>query len=313
MNELRPQLKPPRKSRGGKARRRAQPTGTRRILRRLFKRRLPYMTVCWVAIAIYIALLIPLLVMEGAGIRPIGAAAALSAFMTGAFDFPFIGLPFVLAPSLQFLPWYILRRRLAKAGFDKEDVNGAAFLAGTVHGPAVLLWRIPSADFLAGVPIDPRKHGWSFVRLLHRYQYRNRMPADGSDPPALRAERRGRNGWINSILVVGFLFAIPTASGLANIRERTAEGEWLSVRVLMIESEFAKLSEARQQRVLEVALRRAEQVLAASPADRRALEIAALAAERLGDSEAAEGYRQREARARGVPVPAAAPEPEAGP
>lgn len=243
--------------------------------------------------------------------NPIGGMAAFAAFLEGFVVSVF--MVWIVVSYASFVPGIILRRRIDKAGFDREATRFVAAVAVEAHGPATLLWRIPPPDFLDGVPVDPAKQGWTFVRLLHRYQDPGRSSREGGETPASRARRRARNGWIAIVVCFGLAAIWPVGAGIANIPGGKSEREWESVRTLMAPARFAELSEARQQRILEVALRRTEVILAANPADSTALRIAARAAEGLGDSEAAEGYRQREARARGVPVPAAAPEPEAGP
>lgn len=213
---------------------------------------------------------------------------ALAAFLHGMMtpaQFAVAAYLLVIAACVLRLHWAVSR-----AGFGFKVGRLVSMLAGAVHGPLVMFWRIPRAESLAGVPMDPDRRPWSFVRLLHQYQFRGRMPADGSEPPALRAGRRGRNGGLAAMAVAVALAAWPIGAGLANIPRETGKHQHLWAYERLHGRYLPEVSEARQRGDHEAALRRAEAALARNPEGRYALRSAARSSAALGRQEEARGY-----------------------
>lgn len=94
-------------------------------------------------------------------------------------------------------PMVVFLLKLGRAGWRIKDHAELAALALIVHGMALYFWRIPKAESLAAVPLDPDRYGWTFLRTLHQYQYRLRGEAFDSSHPSLAPGRRGRAGAIS--------------------------------------------------------------------------------------------------------------------
>lgn len=119
--------------------------------------------------------------------------AAMDSLILGGGIYIFIAWMYAgfLAPLLSF------RFKLKRAGWRVQHAQALAVLALIVHGMSLCFWRIPKAESLAAVPLDPDRYGWTFLRTLHQYQYRLRGEEFGSGHPSLAPGRRGRAGAIS--------------------------------------------------------------------------------------------------------------------
>lgn len=271
--------------------RRERRTGTQRLLKRACRGlRAPLDHAFWALLAILMGVPLSTLLLHQA--VPAGRWAAWEAFIWG-FLFPGLYC-LIIAPFLLTGPKAALLGKLKKAGFDSKAVRDAARLAEVVHGPAVMFWRVPRAETLEALPGDPEQRGWSFVHLLHRYQYRNRMPADGGDHPALRAGRRGRTGVLGAWGLLLVVLAWPVGAGLTKVPEGLREQ-----RIHTAQERFRGMGfHAHHHRAVQAgnhgeALRIAEEQLATRPESRNALRAAGRASVELGRLEDARDYALR--------------------
>lgn len=271
--------------------RRARRTGTQRLLKRACRGlRAPLDHAFWALLAILMGVPLSTLLLHQA--VPAGRWAAWEAFIWG-FLFPGLYC-LIIAQFLLIGPRAALLGRLKKAGFDNKAVRDAARLAEVVHGPAVMFWRVPRAETLEALPGDPEQRGWSFVRLLHRYQYRKRMPADGGDHPALRAGRRGRTGVLGAWGLMLVVLAWPVGAGLTKVPEGLREQRFQAAQERFSGSGYRmRFERALQQGRHAEALRIAEEQLATHPEARSALRAAAKASAELGRYEDARDYALR--------------------
>lgn len=193
------------------------------------------------------------------------------------------------------LPPLALRRRLAKAGFDRRAIGHASWLASVVHGPVVLFWRAPRAEAFDGVPVDPSWHGWSFVRLLHQYQFSGRMVSGASEHPALEAGGRGRSGRMCAYGFVLVLSAFTLAAGLSDWPDRAEAGRHgRALRGVAAQRDsFPAIDNARQSGDHEEVLRWTGRKLPRHPESRYFLRAAAQSSAELGRFEDARDYTLR--------------------